>query len=87
MSWRVSKEKDEKVVKPPSRPMNRKVRKPGLIKSASLRPASIPIKRDPDRFTASVPQGNRGWRKKETVPLTSTNRKIVPSVPPAAKIK
>ena len=63
ISCNVSREKEEKVVNPPNKPTKRNRRNPGFDRSDSWSPARIPINKEPERLTNSVPQGNKGCRK------------------------
>lgn len=56
--FKVSKLKEEKVVKPPKKPMNTSCLKTGIVLSLDSKiPNKIPIMNDPITFTASVPCG------------------------------
>lgn len=70
--------KDEKVVKPPSRPIIRKFR----VKSPARIPAQTPMANEPAMFTNSVPQ-NAAPALSLTIP-PSQKRKTLPSAPPSA---
>lgn len=64
MRFNVSKENAEKVVKPPSSPINKNVRRFMETRPVSLNPARIPMIKEPQRLTINVPQGKIAVLKK-----------------------
>jgi hypothetical protein len=59
-----SKEKEEKVVNPPRNPVTRNIRRERDTMDLSASPATKPIKRQPNRFTAKVPQGKESPKRR-----------------------